>query len=55
MNGETSDGNRFIDKAIAGGAVAIVTDSSTERPGRESRGRKLPHGRRARPAECEIL
>jgi UDP-N-acetylmuramoyl-L-alanyl-D-glutamate--2,6-diaminopimelate ligase len=35
MRGETSDGNRFIDQAIAAGAVAIVTDSAKEkvRPG----------------------
>ena len=32
MKGETSDGNRFIDQAIAAGAVAIVTDSATETP-----------------------
>ena len=29
MRGESSDGNKFIDKAIAAGAVAIVTDSAT--------------------------
>ena len=27
MKGETSDGNRFIDQAIAAGAVAVITDS----------------------------
>src|SRR5271167_3260878 len=32
MKGETSDGNRFIDQAIASGAVAIVTDSAAEAP-----------------------
>ncbi len=32
MKGETSDGNRFIDQAIAAGAVAIVTDSAAEAP-----------------------
>jgi len=32
MKGETSDGNRFIDQAIAAGAVAIVTDSQAETP-----------------------
>jgi UDP-N-acetylmuramoyl-L-alanyl-D-glutamate--2,6-diaminopimelate ligase len=32
MRGETSDGNRFIDQAIAAGAVAVVTDSATEKP-----------------------
>src|SRR6267143_1137517 len=30
MKGETSDGNRFIDQAIAAGAVAIVTESVME-------------------------
>jgi UDP-N-acetylmuramoyl-L-alanyl-D-glutamate--2,6-diaminopimelate ligase len=35
MRGESSDGNKFIDKAIASGAVAVVTDSASEaaRPG----------------------
>src|SRR5438045_6418801 len=47
MRGESSDGNQFIDKAIAAGAVAIVTDSSTEKP-REGLGWALvSHGRRA--------
>ena len=47
MKGETSDGNRFIDQAIAAGAVAIVTDSATEaqRPG--VAWAQVPHGRRA--------
>ncbi len=47
MKGESSDGNRYIDKAIASGAVAIVTDSSTEpqRPG--VAWALVPHGRRA--------
>src|SRR5271167_3543301 len=35
MRGESSDGNRFVDQAIEAGAVAVVTDSATEkaRPG----------------------
>jgi UDP-N-acetylmuramoyl-L-alanyl-D-glutamate--2,6-diaminopimelate ligase len=47
MKGETSDGNRYIDQAIAAGAVAIVTDSATEpqRPG--VAWVQVPHGRRA--------
>ena len=47
MKGETSDGNRFIDQAIAAGAVAIVTDSAVEtaRPG--VAWAHVPHGRRA--------
>ena len=30
MRGESSDGNQFIDRAIASGAVAVVTDSLAE-------------------------
>src|ERR1019366_2095257 len=47
MKGESSDGNRFIDQAIAAGAVAVVTDSATEalRPG--VAWAQVPHGRRA--------
>jgi UDP-N-acetylmuramoyl-L-alanyl-D-glutamate--2,6-diaminopimelate ligase len=47
MQGETSDGNQFIDRAIAAGAVAVVTDSETElaRPG--VAWARVPHGRRA--------
>ena len=35
MRGEATDGNRYIDKAIASGAVEVVTDSPAEntRPG----------------------
>jgi UDP-N-acetylmuramoyl-L-alanyl-D-glutamate--2,6-diaminopimelate ligase len=47
MKGETSDGNRFIDQAIAAGAVAIVTDSATEPPRPGVAGAQVPHGRRA--------
>ena len=47
MRGETSDGNRFIDTAIAAGAVAVVTDSAAEIP-RDGLGwAQVPHGRRA--------
>ena len=47
MRGETSDGNRFIDGAIQAGAVAVVTDSSTE-PRRDGIAwAVVPHGRRA--------
>src|SRR5204863_8102778 len=46
MKGESSDGNRFIDQAIAAGAVAIVTDSTEEpRPG--VAWAQVAHGRRA--------
>jgi UDP-N-acetylmuramoyl-L-alanyl-D-glutamate--2,6-diaminopimelate ligase len=47
MRGESSDGNQFIDKAIAAGAVAIVTDSSTEQPRTGVAWAQVPHGRRA--------
>jgi len=47
MKGETSDGNRFIDKAIAAGAVAVVTDSAAETPRPGVAWAQVPHGRRA--------
>jgi UDP-N-acetylmuramoyl-L-alanyl-D-glutamate--2,6-diaminopimelate ligase len=47
MHGETSDGNRFIDKAIAAGAVAVVTDSTEEKPRPDVAWAQVPHGRRA--------
>src|SRR6266849_4830529 len=48
MRGESSDGNKFIDRAIAAGAVAIVTDSATENPRPDVAWAQVPHGRRAR-------
>jgi UDP-N-acetylmuramoyl-L-alanyl-D-glutamate--2,6-diaminopimelate ligase len=47
MRGEASDGNRFIDKAIAAGAVAIVSDSASETPREGVAWVQVPHGRRA--------
>jgi UDP-N-acetylmuramoyl-L-alanyl-D-glutamate--2,6-diaminopimelate ligase len=47
MRGEASDGNKFIDKAIAAGAVAIVTDSAKEAPREGVAWAQVPHGRRA--------
>ena len=47
MRGESSDGNKYIDKAIAAGAAAIVTDSSTEQPRSGVGWALVPHGRRA--------
>ena len=47
MRGESSDGNRFIDKAIAAGAAAIVSDSPTEQPRAEVAWARVPQGRRA--------
>jgi UDP-N-acetylmuramoyl-L-alanyl-D-glutamate--2,6-diaminopimelate ligase len=47
MKGESSDGNKFIDKAIASGAVAIVSDAASENPRPAVAWALVPHGRRA--------
>lgn len=47
MRGETSDGNRFIDQAIAAGATAIITDSSIEKSRSGVAWAHVSHGRRA--------
>jgi UDP-N-acetylmuramoyl-L-alanyl-D-glutamate--2,6-diaminopimelate ligase len=47
MRGESSDGNKFIDKAMAAGAVAIVSDAIAEAPGPGVAWAQVPHGRRA--------
>jgi UDP-N-acetylmuramoyl-L-alanyl-D-glutamate--2,6-diaminopimelate ligase len=47
MRGETSDGNRFIEKAIQAGAVAVITDSPTEKPREGVAWAVVPRGRRA--------
>src|SRR5271170_2288618 len=47
MRGEASDGNKFIDRAITAGAVAIVSDSASEIPRPEVAWVQVPHGRRA--------
>ena len=47
MKGESSDGNRFIDQAIASGATAVVTDSETEKPRPAVAWVVVQHGRRA--------
>ncbi|MGA2694680.1 MAG: UDP-N-acetylmuramoyl-L-alanyl-D-glutamate--2,6-diaminopimelate ligase [Terriglobales bacterium] len=47
MKGESSDGNRFIDQAISTGAVAIVTDSSSEKPRKGIAWAQIAHGRKA--------
>jgi UDP-N-acetylmuramoyl-L-alanyl-D-glutamate--2,6-diaminopimelate ligase len=47
MRGESSDGNQFIDKAIAAGAVAIVTDSATEKAREGVAWAQVSHGRHA--------
>ena len=46
MKGDTSDGNRFIDQAIAAGAIAVVTDSPAETP-RPVAWAQVVNGRRA--------
>ncbi|MGA8493408.1 MAG: UDP-N-acetylmuramoyl-L-alanyl-D-glutamate--2,6-diaminopimelate ligase [Terriglobales bacterium] len=47
MRGETSDGNRFIDRAISSGAVAIVSDTANETPRAGIAWVQVSHGRRA--------
>jgi len=47
MHGETSDGNRFIDAALAAGASAIVTDSAKEKQRPGVAWAVVAHGRRA--------
>ena len=47
MRGESSDGNRYIDQAISSGAVAIVTDSSSEAERMGVAWARVAHGRRA--------
>lgn len=47
MRGESSDGNQFIDEAIAAGAVAVVTDSAAEKPRAGVAWAQVSHGRRA--------
>jgi len=47
MRGETSDGNKYIDKAISAGAVAVVTDSAEQKPRQGVAWAQVPHGRRA--------
>jgi len=47
MRGESTDGNRYIDAAIAAGAVAVVTDSAEQSPRAGVPWALVPHGRRA--------
>ena len=47
MRGEVSDGNRFIDAAIAAGAAAVVTDSGAEKQRPGVAWVVVEHGRRA--------
>jgi UDP-N-acetylmuramoyl-L-alanyl-D-glutamate--2,6-diaminopimelate ligase len=52
MRGESSDGNKFIDKAMAAGAVAIVSDAIAEASGPGVAWAQVPHGRRALARIC---
>jgi UDP-N-acetylmuramoyl-L-alanyl-D-glutamate--2,6-diaminopimelate ligase len=45
--GESTDGNCYIDAAIAAGAVAVVTDSAEQTPRDGVAWAVVPHGRRA--------
>ena len=47
MRGESSDGNRHIDSALKNGAVAVVTDSKSERRRQHVPWAVIPRGRRA--------
>jgi UDP-N-acetylmuramoyl-L-alanyl-D-glutamate--2,6-diaminopimelate ligase len=47
MRGESADGNRFLDAAIAQGAAAVVTDSAQEPPRGNLPWAQVAHGRRA--------
>jgi UDP-N-acetylmuramoyl-L-alanyl-D-glutamate--2,6-diaminopimelate ligase len=47
MRGEVTDGNGYIDAAIAAGAVAVVTDSGEQCPRAGVAWAVVPHGRRA--------
>ena len=47
MRGETTDGNRYIDAAVAQGAAAVVTDCASEQPRPGVAWAQVAHGRRA--------
>ncbi len=47
MRGEKTDGNRYLDQAIANGAVAIVSDSAEVPPRPDFAWARVVHGRRA--------
>src|SRR5690242_16583360 len=46
MKGESSDGNQFIDKAIANGATGVVSDSAKESTRENVAWAQVVHGRR---------
>ncbi len=47
MQGEATNGNRYIDAALKNGAVAVLTDSSSEQSRAGIAWAVVPHGRRA--------
>ncbi len=47
VKGETTDGNRYIDAALAAGAVAVVSDDARIAPKDEIAWAQVAHGRRA--------
>lgn len=47
MRGETTDGNSYIDVALANGAVAVLTDSAQQQPRPGVAWAQVAHGRRA--------
>src|SRR5690242_7345772 len=47
MRGDSSDGNKYIDQAIAAGAVAVISDSAAIKPYENVAWALVPHGRRA--------
>src|SRR5437868_2541869 len=47
MRGESSDGNQFVNAAIAAGAVAVVSDAEKFVPPRNVARAQVAHGRRA--------
>ncbi len=47
MKGETTDGNRYIDKALQAGAVAVISDSQSQAPRPGVAWATVAHGRRA--------
>ncbi len=47
MRGEKTDGNRYIDAALEGGAVAIVSDNQAIAPKGDVSWAQVPRGRRA--------
>ncbi len=47
MKGESTDGNRYIDVALEKGAVAVISDSTAQKPRPGVAWATVRHGRRA--------